>query len=94
MFRSENSKIGADPTLSGAHKWLQSWQPAVEQYNFELIPVTQNPIDNIWKGIDRVRNQEPLEILDIEFAGTFVSHTLHIDSSNVIYPIIKKSQIN
>lgn len=68
-FRPENAKIAADPTLIGAHKWISQWQPAVEKYRFQLIPKVQNPIDKIWTGNDRVRNQDPLEILDIEFSG-------------------------
>ena len=69
--RSENAKIGADPTLIGAHKWIYSWQPAVEKYKFELKPVAKNLIDNIWTGDDRIRNQDPLEILQTKFSGTF-----------------------
>ena len=55
--------------MIGAHKWISSWQPAVEKYQFELVPVSTNLIDNIWKDDSRIRNQEPLEILDIEFSG-------------------------
>ena len=65
----ENAKIGADPTLTGAHKWISSWTPAVKKYHFELVPVSRNLIDNIWKDDSRERNKDPLEILDIKFSG-------------------------
>ena len=68
--------------MIGAHKWISQWQPAVEKYRFQLIPVTENPIDRIWTGNDRVRNQDPLEILDIGFTGTLSKYILYLDISN------------
>ena len=68
-FRPEDAKIGADPTLIGAHKWLYSWETAVKKHRFQLLPLVKNLIDLIWTGDGRVQNQDPLEILDIEFAG-------------------------
>ena len=68
-FRPENAKIGADPTLIGAHKWLYSWETAVKKHRFQLIPLLKNLIDFIWTGDGRIQNQDPLEILDVQFAG-------------------------
>ena len=68
-FRPENAKIGADPTLIGAHKWLYSWETAVKNHRFQLIPLVKNLIDIIWTGDGRIQNQDPLEILNVEFAG-------------------------
>ena len=67
--RPQNAKIGADPTLTGAHRWISSWKPAVEKHNFEFVPVSRNLIDNIWKDDSRKRNYDPLEVLDIKFSG-------------------------
>ena len=68
-FRPENAKIGADPTLIGAHKWLYSWETAVKKHRCQLIPLVKNLIDIIWTGDGRGQNQDPLEILNGEFAG-------------------------
>ena len=68
-FRPEDAKIGADPTLIGAHKWLYSWETAVKKHRFQLIPLVKNLIDLIWTGDGRIQNQDPLEILDVQFAG-------------------------
>ena len=68
-FRPEDAKIGADPTLIGAHKWLYSWETAVKKHRFQLIPLVKNLIDIIWTGDGRIQNQDPLEILNVEFAG-------------------------
>ena len=68
-FRPEDAKIGADPTLIGAHKWLYSWETAVKKHRFQLIPLVKNLIDLIWTGDGRIQNQDPLEILNVEFAG-------------------------
>ena len=68
-FRPEDAKIGADPTLIGAHKWLYSWETAVKKHRFQLLPLVKNLIDLIWTGDGRIQNQDPSEILDIEFAG-------------------------
>ena len=68
-FRPEDAKIGADPTLIGAHKWLYSWETAVKKHRFQLIPLLKNLIDFIWTGDGRIQNQDPLEILDVQFAG-------------------------
>ena len=68
-FRPEDAKIGADPTLIGAHKWLYSWETAVKKHRFQLLPLVKNLIDLIWTGDGRIQNQDPLEILNVEFAG-------------------------
>ena len=68
-FRPEGAKIGADPTLIGAHKWLYSWETAVKKHRFQLIPLLINLIDMVWTGDERIQNQDPLEILNVEFAG-------------------------
>ena len=69
IIRPEDAKIGADPTLIGAHKWLYSWETAVKKHRFQLIPLLINLIDFVWTGEGRIHNQEPLEILNVEFAG-------------------------
>ena len=62
----------------GAHKWINYWKPAVEKLEFDLMPIERNLIDEIWLGEDRKRNQEPLEILPLEFSGICFSTNSNI----------------
>ena len=55
--------------MIGAHKWISSWEPAVKSHGYVLNALDKNPIDDIWVGEDRKRNQDPLEIHPLEFAG-------------------------
>lgn len=61
------SKVGADPSLTGAWTWL-SWKAELEHFHLELVPILNNPLDSIWTNKPE-RNQDPLMVLDVRFTG-------------------------
>ena len=69
FFRSPNSKIGADPSLTGALTWLE-WEEFFKNdpKNLTLESIIQNPIDDIWLGRPS-RPQKELEVHDVKYAG-------------------------
>lgn len=64
---SANSKVGADPTLTGASTWIK-WEEDMQPYKLQLFPLERNPIDDIW--LERPeRSTALLEVHDIKYAG-------------------------
>lgn len=66
--RPPESRIGADPTLTGAFTWLK-WEEKLAEYKLRLVALEDNPIDQVW--VDRPkRNSEELEVHELAYAGT------------------------
>jgi hypothetical protein len=68
--RPSGSRIGADPSLTGALTWVE-W---VEDFsnkegkNLQLVPIVKNPIDQIWYDKPK-RSKAELEIHELQYAG-------------------------
>ena len=67
IFRAPGSRIGADPSLTGALTWIE-WKEYFDKNNLTLVSKITNPIDEIWMEQPK-RSKDPLEIHDVKFAG-------------------------
>ena len=68
ICRPDGSKVGADPSLTGAHTWLD-WEKQLKSANLVLVPLEVNPIDKVWTTGRPQRSTAPLEIHDVKYAG-------------------------
>ena len=68
--RDSGSRIGADPSLTGALTWLE-WEDffsTQQNKNLSLVRTIPNPIDQVWDD-QPSRSQDKLEIHDVKYAG-------------------------
>ena len=70
-FRLPGSKIGADPSLTGALTWLE-WEKFFKKngQNLTLTPIYQNPIDLVWYDRPSRPNDE-LEVHEVKYSGMY-----------------------
>ena len=67
-FRAPGSRVGADPTLTGASTWL-GWEKDLKKSGLDLVPVEPNPIDQVWIEDRPPRSVAALEVHDVKYAG-------------------------
>ena len=71
-YRTVGSRIGADPSLTGALTWLE-WQEYFQKQNMTLVTLIKNPIDEIWMNQPE-RSKDPLIVHEVKFAGKILAY--------------------
>ena len=72
FYRPVGSRIGADPSLTGALTWLE-WEEYFQKQNMTLVTLIKNPIDEIWMDQPE-RSKDPLMVHEVKFAGKISSY--------------------
>ncbi len=64
MCSPRASRVGADPSLTGAFTWI-GWDDKIDSAGLKLIPAETNPIDTVWdkEGTRKVSPQYLITIL-------------------------------
>ena len=87
FFQSQpGSKIGADPTLTGALTWLE-WEEYFDKEDskkLSLIRTIPNPIDEVWQD-QPSRSQDKLEVHDTKYAGNVTCYHYNFSTFNFYY---------